>query len=299
MKYLKVDNYGLKRNLKVASSALAKAIVDTYYPEVKNGVTLGANATEADVHWFGFIPKSTSSEVTPVILFRDPVERFRSACAEDGITPDEALNRPFTGHFEPQSSGLEDGTLLYQYENHLDDLLTLLGLSNLETVNEAGAKPDLTPEQLASVEEAYADDIALYESITEAGQVWTKASTPASDAQKSEKIMELNAARYAEECGGFTISNTGTVLDGVFIRSDRKDSQPKITQAALAANKNPDFTVDWQISDSEFVTLDASLTLTIAQAFLEHEQAGRSKLKGLIASVQSATTEDELNNIIW
>jgi len=113
------------------------------------------------------------------------------------------------------------------------------------------------------------------------------------------KVSELANARYQEEVSGFTISGTGTALDGAFIRTDREVSQAKITQGAIAATINPAYTTDWQMADGSIVTLDANAILLISTKFSEFEQAGRTKFKTLKAQVDAATTVEELAAMTW
>lgn len=116
---------------------------------------------------------------------------------------------------------------------------------------------------------------------------------------KSDKVRELEQARYKNEIGGFTISGTGTALDGAFIRTDREVSQAKITQGAVAATINPAYTTDWKLSVGTIVTLDAASILLISTKFSEFEQAGRTKLKNLLQQVAAATTPAEIETINW
>jgi hypothetical protein len=118
------------------------------------------------------------------------------------------------------------------------------------------------------------------------------------EALKQARIHELNQARFNNEVGGFTVGGTGTPLDGAFIHTDER-SQNKITGAALAASQDPTFSVDWQLTDSAFVTLNAPAVLLIANMLVAHEQAGRTHLKELIADVNAATSEAEINEIVW
>ena len=86
-------------------------------------------------------------------------------------------------HFWLQSRLLEGNLIkLYRFPSDLDALATEAGLSlplpNIDGDNDSGAKPVLSQAQVARVQAIYADDIALYESITEAGQEFAPAEPP-------------------------------------------------------------------------------------------------------------------------
>ena len=86
-------------------------------------------------------------------------------------------------HFWLQSRLLEGNLIkLYRFPSDLDALATEAGLSlplpNIDGDNDPSAKPVLSQDQVARVQAIYADDIALYESITEAGQEFAPAEPP-------------------------------------------------------------------------------------------------------------------------
>jgi hypothetical protein len=106
-------------------------------------------------------------------MVRDPIERFRSACARRGKTAAEGLTLLGTDvHFWP----LKDMGLLAEEVTHfrfpaqIDECATWLGLPTpvpaLNAEPDEG-KPTLTPQQLAAVKLAYADDIALWDLLNQ------------------------------------------------------------------------------------------------------------------------------------
>jgi hypothetical protein len=102
-------------------------------------------------------------------LVRDPVERFRSACARTQISVDDALISA-DGHFWSLESmgALQDGVTHFRFPDQLDACAEWLGLETpVPQLNEEAEanKPTLTPEQEARVREIYAADIALWESL--------------------------------------------------------------------------------------------------------------------------------------
>jgi hypothetical protein len=168
---------------KNGSSAIGKAIRFAITPDFQINPNRGQEYLDKmnnRAGWQAGVPK-TDSPFNPIIPVRDPVERFRSACAQEGRTVKEALAKceagDFSMHFEPVTTWLITDSRLFRFPDHLQDIADLLGIDEIPPVNDSatnnGPKPDLTPEELARVEAIYTDDIALFGSITEAGQVWT------------------------------------------------------------------------------------------------------------------------------
>lgn len=130
----------------------------------------------------------TDNPTNPIIPVRDPVERFRSACAQDGVVDVDALldkleagDRPSgTFHYKPTSDYLVAGCALYKFPEHIADIAAALGLSEIPSVNDSESnnipKPTLTATQLARVEAIYAADSSLRESVLASGQRYTAPS---------------------------------------------------------------------------------------------------------------------------
>jgi hypothetical protein len=193
--YLDTPNAAIGLNFKVGSSTLSRAVIAAHHPELNAKLSDGtsvhypAGKSADDTRLHGICPKVNPSERQVVLLLvRDPVEKFRSACAESNI-PDvdakltalEAGNQLRDVHFWPQSRLIAGATKLFLFPDHLDDLATEAGLSLPLPDIDGGhdrPKPDLTTEQLARVQAIYADDIALFNSITEPGQVHTIPEPP-------------------------------------------------------------------------------------------------------------------------
>jgi hypothetical protein len=172
---------------KSGSSAIARAIHFAAKPNFK---VISASRDGEMVErimgnpgWQALAAKTTEPS-NPIIPVRDPVERFRSACAQENKTADEALALLDEGkasqHFRKQSDWVTPNCRLAKFPEHLSFIATELGLEDIPPVNESethnGPKPDLTPDQTTRVQTIYADDIALYASITEAGQAYDPAS---------------------------------------------------------------------------------------------------------------------------
>lgn len=104
-------------------------------------------------------------------MVRDPVERFRSACARQGVSVAEGLDRQYSDvHFWSLSSMglLEQGMTYFRFPDQLDDCAEWLGLEiPVPQTNDEqeSSKPTLTQEQENIVRQIYADDILLWESL--------------------------------------------------------------------------------------------------------------------------------------
>jgi len=104
-------------------------------------------------------------------MVRDPVERFRSSCARQGVSVEEGLELILLdGHFwSLDSMGLlTPGVMHFRFPDQLDTCAEWLGLETpVPQLNEEAdeAKPVLTAAQEARIKEIYAADIALWESL--------------------------------------------------------------------------------------------------------------------------------------
>jgi hypothetical protein len=183
-------------NFKVGSATLARAIIAAHHPDINsvmttphgagNGTAYPAGKSADNMRMHSFCPKLADPKDRPVTLLavRDPVEKFRSACVESKVSDVDAKlteleTNGFTRdvHFWAQSRLLEGNEIkLYRFPSDLDALATEAGLSlplpDIDGGNDSGTKPTLTSKQLERVQAIYADDIALYESITEVGQAF-------------------------------------------------------------------------------------------------------------------------------
>lgn len=124
----------------------------------------------------------------------------------------------------------------------------------------------------------------LYQSVSEQ---W--ANEPLiDDDPKSLKKAEIAAARYDAE-------TAGTTVNGVLIDTGR-DSQALITGAALAAVIDGEYSLNWK-TESGFIHLSAPEIIAVAQAVRAHVQHCFDREGELVALVDAAKTEDELNAI--
>jgi hypothetical protein len=137
------------------SHSIASAALHSWYPDVEM----------PDGHPAAALPVIVDWPDCPVgLIVRDPVERFRSICAHRHLDVDEQLANPVYGPL-PQGNFVR----YFRFEDQLDAAAEWLGLPTPlphEDATDEAAKPTLTPEQEARVREIYADDIALWESLS-------------------------------------------------------------------------------------------------------------------------------------
>lgn len=176
-KYIICGDKSYAINLKAASASFISAIVSDHYPVLNdtllNNTSYAEGVTRNNLRLHGLVDKVEEAVGTVVMIVRDPVQRFRSACGEMGLTAAEGLVSD-NEHFRSASSLLKDGTKLYRFESDLSAAATELGLTlPLPNIPSTGTKPVLTTDELAQVKNKYADDIILHNSITQAGQLWS------------------------------------------------------------------------------------------------------------------------------
>jgi hypothetical protein len=144
------------------SHSLAAAALAAWYPEQYAAYL----ASDGTWHPAAFLPEENfDNTLNAAIVVRHPVERFRSMCAH-------RLDKSLSQHLaHPSYDPLPQGTFdrAFRFENGLDAVAEYLGLPTplpqIDATDEAD-KPTLTPEQEARVRELYADDVALWESLS-------------------------------------------------------------------------------------------------------------------------------------
>jgi hypothetical protein len=167
------DNKGLALVTRSGSHCLFKVILETHHPSS----IVFQNETDR-WHPIRSIPTTNTIDIaqTPVpeqltfaVIVRDPIERFRSACARLGKTPSEviagSLDNVHTWTLE--SMGLiNHPQARYFLFPELEKCAIFLELPTpLEQVNEEPVKPDLTEEELQFATQHYAKDIEFYNSL--------------------------------------------------------------------------------------------------------------------------------------
>ena len=199
-------------------------------------------------------------------------------------------------HFWPTSRLLVDGCKLYRFESDLDDVATELGLTlplpNI-TGTGTGTKPDLTPEQLARVEAIYADDIALFNSITEAGQVYVSPPQPltAEDvAQAKQQLFANLEAKLVEPI----------FVNGVQVNTDEK-TQAELTGLQTAMGRRPNLEVDYKVNlqggGTVWTRLTANEIGALVDAVADNKLALFASAKAKDEAIDSATTKEEVEAI--
>lgn len=111
---------------------------------------------------------------------------------------------------------------------------------------------------------------------------------PTLEELKTQKKAEIAAARYEAETAGTTV-NSVTIDTG-------RDSQALITGAALAAMLDDDYSLNWK-TEAGFVHLTAPEIIAVAQAVRAHVQTCFDHEGELVALVEAAKTEEELDAI--
>lgn len=190
---------------KSGSTALGKAVTLATWPDF--AVVSGSNNQENLISavqrpglWQAAAPQGKDPIGTVIIPVRDPVERFRSACAQDSRTAEEQLALVEAGQFNihtrPVVNHIASPCVLFKFPEHLAAIASTLGTSDIEPLNEAGegAKPVLTAAELARVTTVYAQDIALFDSITAPALPFTP---PPSPEQVLQTLYDTAAAAFA------------------------------------------------------------------------------------------------------
>lgn len=240
-----------------------------------------------------------------IVPVRNPVERFQSWCNYNKATPaeiDEALSlvENDSENFAvrdmyPVTKLIPSGarTLLFKFPDHLPAMASDIGISEIPIENESDEDVTINQTQIDRFTTLFKDDIALYESITEAGQTYTAPPEPATAELKAAKIRELESARYQSEIAGITLPT------GQFVRTD-KETQAELGKAlSIISTVNPTLEIDWKFPDGEVVHMDSTQIQQIAGAVFTHVQSTRTAYKDKAALVEAATTKDELNSITW
>lgn len=123
-------------------------------------------ASSGDEHPARYLPNLVYPMdcTTPAIIVRNPVERFRSACAQRGVVSVDAfLDSPPFGLL-PGGSLVRPFLFETQLQACADWLGITVALPQIDATDEAD-KPVLTPEQEARVRELFAPDVTLWESL--------------------------------------------------------------------------------------------------------------------------------------
>lgn len=165
--YVLPNNVYIARNPRVASMAIAQAIMQTYY-------LLFTKNCLSPVDFWNICPTTETPTGTILLLVRDPIDKFLSAVAGAEINADDAIDNLDKGlgsniHFDEQSKFASVATNIYKYPEELPAFCKAAGLPfPLPFVNETTVdKAVLTPAQLIKLQQHYSTDEVLFASAVE------------------------------------------------------------------------------------------------------------------------------------
>lgn len=122
---------------------------------------------------------------------------------------------------------------------------------------------------------------------------WSRLSTPAlrASAAKQTSIGSIAAYRYDREVAG-------TNVGGFSVLTDR-DTQMKLTAAALRAQRDPTYTVQWKQADGSFVMLTADQVVVIADSVGDYVQACFDREAALLVSLADGSYLEAMLSEGW
>jgi len=138
----------------------------------------------------------------------------------------------------------------------------------------------------------YAEVLALRQRCRDKINEWNGEDfiAPTFEDLRNRKYREIATARYNAEIAGVTVN-------GVSIKTDR-ESQGLITGAALKAMQDNTYTCRWK-GVGGFVELTAPQILAIADAVRAHVQACFDREAELLPLIEAATSQEELDEIVF
>jgi hypothetical protein len=292
---------------KVGTSTLSRAIIEQEQPDqldiLLNGTRWGSGTSFEQGYNHRFVKRTEVDGKELLFPVRDPVERFRSACAQvwkAGPLKDKTLEEliadaptSINPHFRPHTFFLDkyrnaSQVKLYKFPEHFDQMATDAGLTlPLPVVNESGTKPDLTPEQVAQVEAIYADDIALFNSITAAGQIYVFPPVPATNDDKRNYGSILVGHKEAAERAGFTIA-------GKQISTATERDIQKLIAVGTAALENTGLTIPFETADGSFYDLTSTQAKALYRAYMNRQKEIMDQFKAKRTAIIATSTIDEL-----
>lgn len=120
--------------------------------------------------------------------------------------------------------------------------------------------------------------------------VWEDPRTLAQ--MKAHKWAEIKAARAAAEDGGFTWD--GSIFDSDMASNLRISGAVQLAQIVGGA-----FSIDWTLADNSVRTLSAAQMVAVGVAAGQHVATQRAIGRGLRTQINSATTPQDLEVIVW
>lgn len=91
----------------------------------------------------------------------------------------------------------------------------------------------------------------------------------------------------------YTRETAGVVVAGISVLTDR-DTQSKLTAAAVRAQRDNNYTVDWKGADGKFVSLTASEIIVVADGVDDYVQACYSREAELLLNLAKGTYSEAM-----
>lgn len=167
------NNHSLACIKRATTSPLTTTIASTLFPGI---------SSEPGTHISTVIPLSNEPVGAVHAVIRNPIDRFKSVYARKFIpnqeaTVDETISflqttekNSLSLFLRPQSVliGLSANVNFYDYSKGFNEVATALELPTPITLQEdtESTLPELTQDQIDKLNEIYADDVALYSSIS-------------------------------------------------------------------------------------------------------------------------------------
>lgn len=111
------------------------------------------------------------------------------------------------------------------------------------------------------------------------------------DQIKIQQWDQIKASRTEAEYAGFTWD--GSVFDSDVV------SQGRITGAVTLATLSSTFSIDWTLADNTVRSLNQSEMIQVGAALGMHVQLQFAKGQELRSQIDSATTKDQVESIVW
>lgn len=102
---------------------------------------------------------------------------------------------------------------------------------------------------------------------------------------------QISRKRYAHEIAG-------AVVTGISVLTDR-DTQSKLTAAAVRAQRDSTYVVDWKGADGKFVNLTAPKIILVADGVDDYVQACYSREAALLSKLADGTFSQAMLDEGW
>lgn len=112
---------------------------------------------------------------------------------------------------------------------------------------------------------------------------------------KAAKLANLAAIRFQRETGGIVLAHP-SFPEGVPIKTDR-ETQSIVLGAYVKASSDPEFSINYKISDGIFMPVDAEMITLVGDAVFAHVQACFDNEATLTAAILAAADLAALDEI--